>query len=84
MKTEQLCSDIYFAKIENLKGRAHEIAQSKGLKEGLVLVKVTLHPVPKYDIQPITGDPLEAMKEIAASDGISQEKLNKAFGEFDA
>jgi len=74
-------SDIRFVKIENLKGRAHQIAEDQGLKKGLALLKVSVNSVPEYEIQEIKGDPLIAIKDLAARDGITQEKMNKALEE---
>jgi hypothetical protein len=81
MVEKKFYSDIRFVKIENLKGRAKEIANANGLTNGLAFLKVSVNSVPEYEIEPIRGDPLDALKELAARDGITQERLNKALEE---
>ena len=81
IQEKKFYSDIRFVKIENLKGRAKEIAEANGLKSGLALLKVSVNSVPEYEIDPIKGDPLDALKDLAAKDGITQEKLNKTLEE---
>ena len=81
MTEKKFYSDIRFVKIENLKGRAHEIAKDKGLTKGLALLKISVNSVPEYEIEPIEGDPLDTLKELAAIDGITQEKFNKLLEE---
>jgi hypothetical protein len=73
-----LYSDIQFVKIENLKGRAKAIAEAQGLSEGLALLKVSINSLPEYEIEPIKGDPLKALKNLAYQDGISAEKFDIA------
>jgi len=79
MATEKkLYSDVQFIKIENLKGRAKEIANAQGLTNGLALMKVSVTSLPEYEIKPIIGDPLKALKNLAQEDGISIARLDKA------
>ena len=78
MTEKKLYSDVRFIRIENLKGRAREIAEAQGLKTGLAILKVSINSVPEYEIQKVTGDPLTALKNLALEDGISQETLSKA------
>ena len=77
MPRKKFYSDIRFVKIENLRGRARKIAEENKLTSGLALLKVSVNSVPEYEISPVEGDPLDALKELAAMDGITQEKLNK-------
>ena len=78
MAEKKLYSDVRFVRIEKLRGRAQIIAKQKGLTEGLALLKTSISSLPEYEIVPIEGDPLEAIKSIALEDGITREKLTKA------
>lgn len=71
-------SDVQFVKIENLKGRAKEVTNNQGLTQGLALMKVSIDSLPSYQITPVQGDPLKALKNLASEDGISVDRLNRA------
>jgi len=75
---KEFFSDVQFVKIENLKGRAKEVADVQGLKSGLALMKVSINSLPKYQITQVRGDPLKALKNLAHEDNISDAKLDGA------
>lgn len=75
---KKIYSDVRFVRIENLRGRAKEVAEGKGLTEGLGILKVSIDSRPEYEIEKVFGDPLEALKKIALEDGITPEKLDNA------
>lgn len=79
MTEEKLYSDVRFVKIENLKGRAKTVADEQGLTEGLAILKIIIGSRPEYEIKPVSGDSFEALKQLALEDGISEDKLSKAF-----
>jgi len=81
MQGKKLYSDVRFVKIENLKGRAKEVAENLSLKEGLAILKVSINSIPEYEIIPVVGDPLIALKNLASEDGISPQQLDEAFKE---
>jgi len=81
MVTEiKLYDDVQFVKIENLKGRAKEVAKSQGFSNGLALMKISINSLPEYEIIPIKGDPLKALMNLAKEDGIDLDNaLAKSF-----
>lgn len=81
MADKRFYSDVRFVRAENLKGRAKEAAEAADIKEGLAILRVSVNSPPQYVIEKVTGDPLAKLKEIGASEGITQEKMNKALEE---
>ena len=81
MTTEKkLYDDVQFVKIENLKGRAKEVAVAQGHTNGLALMKISINSLPQYEVTPIQGDPLKALMNLAKDDGIDLDNaLSKAF-----
>jgi len=78
MDEKKFYSDVKFVKVENLKGRAKQVANEQGFTEGLALLKISINSVPEYEIELVKDDPLEALKGIGRDDGITPEVLNNA------
>ncbi len=77
---KKLYDDVQFVKIENLKGRAKEVAVAQGHNNGLALMKISINSLPQYEVTPIKGDPLKALMNLAKDDGIDLDSaLSKAF-----
>lgn len=81
MVTEKkLYDDVQFVKIENLKGRAKEVAVAQGLTSGLALMKISINSLPEYEITPVKGDPLKVLMNLAKEDNIDLDNaLLKSF-----
>ena len=76
MTTKKFYSDVQFVKIENLKGRAKEVANAQGLTNGLALMKVSINSLPEYEIEKVSGDPLNVLKNLAQEDNISPQNFD--------
>ncbi len=81
MTTEKkLYDDVQFVKVENLKGRAKEVAVGQGLTNGLALMKISINSLPEYEITPVKGDPLNVLMNLAKEDNIDLDNaLLKSF-----
>ena len=72
-----------FVRIEDLKGRALEVAKQKGYTKGLAILRVSINSPPEYDVQLVeSNDPLDLIVEIGKQDGITPEKIDKALKAF--
>lgn len=78
MQEKKFYDDVRFVRIEKLRGRAKDIADRMGLKEGLAILKISINSLPEYEIEAVNGDPLQALERLGLADGITPEKLSQA------
>jgi len=72
-----------FVSVESLKGELKEIANQKGLYEGLAVLETKFNGyTPIFNVITVKGSPTQFIREFAKEKGINlNEVLEKAFGD---
>ena len=70
--------NIEFRKVENLRGTAKDIAEERGITSGLVLLKTRFDSPPEFEIERVSGKPIDAIRKLAEEEDIDLNQALKA------